>query len=304
MNTLPFAQLQLFAAVARHRSFSRAARELALTRSALSQAVRQLEEQLGVSLLTRTTRSVALTPAGAQLLGRVSPAFAEVTDALRAVTAQPGALVGRLRLSVPRSAVPYAITPILPVFCALHPGVEVEVSIDERLVDIVAEGYDAGVRLIESIARDMLQVRLSAPFRFVVVASPGYLAACGAPERPEDLAAHTCVPFRMKSTQTLYAWEFERGARSWRVPVRGPAVTDDVGASVALAEAGLGLAYTPEHAVEEALAAGRLVRVLEAYAPSVPGYFLYFPESGRASPTLRAFIEVVRAEVASRRGAG
>ena len=202
--------------------------------------------------------------------------------------------MGRLRLSVPRTAVPFMIDPVLPTFRARHPRVEVEIAIEERLVDIVAEGYDAGVRLSEAIERDMVQVRLTDPFRFGVVGAPGYLARRGTPQRPEDLLRHECLTFRSQTTGALYAWELERGRRTWRVPVRGGVVTNDHMVSVSLAVEGLGLAYAFEPAVLEHLRAGRLVRVLDAYAPTVPGYFLYFASRAQRSAPLRLFVEAAK----------
>jgi DNA-binding transcriptional LysR family regulator len=161
-------------------------------------------------------------------------------------------------------------------------------------VDIVAEGYDAGVRLSEAIERDMVQVRLTDAFRFVVVGAPGYLERHGTPQRPEDLLRHECIAFRMRSTGALYAWELERGRRNWRVPVRGGVVTNDTQLSVSLAEQGLGLAYTLEPMVKEQLREGRLVTVLESYAPTVPGFFLYFPSRAQRSPALRLFVDAAR----------
>src|SRR5882672_9025692 len=246
MNTVPFPQLQGFLAVARHRSFSGAARELGVSRSAVSQAVRQLEEQLRVVLLARTTRSVSLTDAGRRLVDGAGPSLGQVVAALAAVSAQPGETVGRVRLSVPRAAVPFVIDPVLPEFRARHPRVDVEVVIEERLVDIVAEGYDAGVRLSESIERDMVQVRLTNAFRFVVVGAPTYLERRGTPERPEDLLRHECVTFRSQTTGALYAWELERGKRNWRVPVRSGVVSNDSRLRVSLVEQSVGLAYAFE----------------------------------------------------------
>jgi DNA-binding transcriptional LysR family regulator len=202
--------------------------------------------------------------------------------------------VGRLRLTVPRVSAPFVIEPVLPVFRARHPRVEVELSLEERLVDLVAEGYDAGVRLRESIERDMVQVRLTDPFRFVVVGSPAYLARHGTPQRPEDLLRHECITFRSATTGALYAWELERGRRNWRIPVRGGVVTNDSRLNAHLAEQGLGLAYAFEPMVQEQLRSGRLVRVLEACAPTVPGFFLYFPKLGQRSVPLRLFIEAAR----------
>jgi DNA-binding transcriptional LysR family regulator len=294
MNTAPFAQVQAFLAVARLRSFSSAARELGVSRSAVSQAVRQLEEQLRVVLLARTTRSVALTDAGRRLVDGAGPSLAQVVAALAEVSAQPGETVGRLRLSVPRAAVPFVIDPVVPTFRARHPRVEIEVVLEERFVDIVADGYDAGVRLSESIERDMVQVRLTDSFRFVVVGAPAYLARHGTPERPEDLLRHECVTLRSQTTGALYAWELERGRRNWRVPVRGGVVTNDSRVSLAMAEHGVGLAYALEPMVVDALREGRLQRVLERYAPTVPGFFLYFPSVARRSAPLRLFIETAK----------
>lgn len=294
MNTAPFSQLQGFLAVARHRSFSGAARELAVSRSAVSQAVRQLEEQLRVTLLTRTTRSVALTDAGRRLVERAGPAVGQVLASLAEVSAQPGEVVGRVRLSVPRAAVPYVIEPVLPTFRARHPRVEIEVTVEDRFVDIVAEGYDAGVRLSEAIERDMVQVRLTDAFRFVVVGAPAYLAQQGVPRRPDDLLRHECITFRALTTGALYAWELVRGRKIWRVPVRGGVVTNDTRLMLAWAEQGMGLVYTFEPAVEARLRAGRLQRVLEAYAPTVPGFYLYYPSSARGVSPLRLFIDVAK----------
>lgn len=291
---VPFPQLQAFLLVARLHNFSAAARELGVSRSAVSQAVRQLEEHLRVVLLARTTRSVSLTDAGRRLVEGASPAIGQVLTALSEVGAQPGEAVGRLRLSVPRTAIPFVIEPVVPAFRARHPRVEVEVVVEDRFVDIVAEGYDAGVRLTEAIERDMVQVRLTDSFRFVVVGAPGYLASHGTPERPEDLLRHECITFRSQTTGAMYAWEFERGRRSWRVPVRGGVVTNEHLVSVALAAQGMGLAYAHEPAIKQWLDDGRLQRVLELYAVTVPGYFLYFPTRSQRSAPLRLFVEAAK----------
>ncbi|GMT99566.1 LysR family transcriptional regulator [Corallococcus caeni] len=294
MNTAPFTQLQVFLSVARLRSFSGAARELGVSTAAVSQAVRQLEEQLRVVLLTRTTRSVALTDTGRRLVEEAGPAVGQTLTALREVSAQPGEAVGRVRLTVLTAAVPYVIAPVVPTFRARHPRVEVEVVVEDRFVDIVAEGYDAGVRLSEAIERDMVQVRLTDAFRFVVVGSPAYLARHGTPQRPEDLLRHECITFRSQTTGALYPWELERGRRNWRVPVRGGVISNDLHLPATLAEAGVGLAYAFEPAVAEQLRTGRLVRVLEAYAPTVPGFFLYYPSRAQRSAPLRLFVEAAR----------
>jgi len=296
----PFSQLEVFLTVARHRSFSGAARELGVSRSAISHTVRLLEKQLRVVLLARTTRSVSLTDAGKRLVDSTGPLLGQVAVALAEVSAQPGETVGRLRLSVPPMAVPFVIEPVLPTFRTRHPRVNVEVLIEERFVDIVAERYDAGVRLSESIQRDMVQVRLTDPFRFVVVGAPDYLARHGTPERPEDLIGHECITFRSQTTGALYAWEFERGRRNWRVPVRGGVVTSDGRLTASLAEQGVGLVYAFEPLVREQLRTGRLQLVLERYAPTVAGFFLYFPSLARRSAPLRHWVEVAK-ELAVRR---
>jgi DNA-binding transcriptional LysR family regulator len=294
MKSALLPQLQVFLVVARLRSFSGAARELGVSTPAVSQSVRLLEKQLNVVLLARTTRSVSLTDAGRRLLDGAGPALGQALAALEGVSAKPGEIVGRLRLTVPPTAVPYVIDPVLPAFRERHPRVEVEVDVDDRLVDIVAEGYDAGVRDTESIERDMVQVRLTGPFRFVVVGAPAYLARHGTPERPEHLLRHECITFRSKTTGALYAWEFARGRRTWRVPVRGGVITTDGPLGVAMAERGVGLAYAFEPQVKARLRSGRLRRVLEPYSASAPCCFRYFPSRAQRSPPLRLFIEVAR----------
>jgi DNA-binding transcriptional LysR family regulator len=228
-----------------------------------------------------------------------SPGLGQVIAALTEVSAEPGEVVGRVRLSMPRMAVPFVIAPVLPTFRARHPRVEVEVALEDRFVDIVAEGYDAGVRLSEVIERDMVQVRLTDAFRFVVVGAPSYLARHGTPARPEDLLRHECITFRSETTGALYAWELSRGKRTWRVPVRGGVVINDGPLSASMAEQGIGLVYAFEPMVMEQLRTGRLQRVLEPYAPTVPGFFLYYPSRAQSSPALRLFVEAAR-ELATR----
>ncbi len=294
MQTSPLPQLQVFLAVARHRSFSGAARELGVSTSAVSQSIKQLEEQLRVVLLTRTTRAVAPTEAGRRLIESAGPALKQAIEAMSEAAAKPGEVVGKIKISVGRMAVPFVITPVLPTFRARHPRIEVEVVVEERLVDIVGEGYDAGVRLSEAIERDMVQVRLTDEFRFVIVGTPEYLARHGTPRQPTDLLKHECITFRSQTNGSLYAWELERGRRSWRVPVRGGVITNDPQLCVTLAEQGLGLAYTFDASVAEHLRTGRLKIVLEAYAPMVPGFFLYHPSRAQSSAALRLFIDIAK----------
>jgi DNA-binding transcriptional LysR family regulator len=297
---MPFAQLQAFLAVARSRNFSSAARELGVSRSAVSQSVRQLEKELGVVLVARTTRSVSLTEGGRRLLESTSPAVAQIGAALAEVSAKPGEVVGRLRLTVPRSAFPFVIEPVLPKFRQRHPRIEVELVFEDRRVDIVGGGYDAGIRLSEYVERDMVSVRLTEPFRFVVVGAPSYLDERGTPQRPEDLLQHECLTFRSETTGSLYAWELERGKKTWRVPVRGGVVANDGLFCTTWAEQGLGLSYVMEPLVEEQLRKGTLRRVLEPYAASVPGFFLYYPSRSQRSAALGLFVETVREMTAQR----
>jgi DNA-binding transcriptional LysR family regulator len=297
MDTLPFAQLQAFLAVARTRSFSGAAREIGVSRSAVSQAVRHLEEQLRVVLVQRTTRSVALTDAGRRLVEGVAPAVAQTAATLAEVSAKPGEAVGRLRLTLPRSALSLVLEPVLPIFRTRHPRVEVDLVLEDRLVDIVAQGFDAGIRLSEVVERDMVQVRLTKPFRFVVVGSPEYVARSGIPQRPEDLLKHECITFRSPTNGALYAWELERGRKEWRVPVHGSVVMNDGLACATMAKLGLGLAYVPEPNIRAELDAGELQVVLEAFGPAVPGYFIYFPSRDQRSTPLRLFVDIAKSKL-------
>jgi DNA-binding transcriptional LysR family regulator len=294
METAPLAQLQVFLAVARLSSFSGAARELRVSTSAVSQAVRQLEEQLRVTLLVRTTRRVSLTDEGRRLVENVAPAMSQTLAALTEASARPGELVGRLRLSVPRAAVPFVIAPMLSTFRERYPRLQLEIMLDERLVDLVAEGYDAGIRLTEAIERDMVQVKLTDAFRFVVVGSPDYLKRHGTPERPEDLLHHECITYRSQTTGALYDWELERGRKSWRIPVRGGVITNDSKTAALLAELGVGLAYSLEPAVAGQVRQRRLRVVLDEYAATVPGFFLYYPRRAQRHPLLRAFVDAAK----------
>jgi DNA-binding transcriptional LysR family regulator len=271
VNPTLFPQLQAFLAVARSSSFSGAARDLGVSRSAVSQSVRQLETELRVTLLARTTRSVSLTDAGRRLVESAGPAIAQLHAALH-----------------------FVIEPVLPRFRQRHPRIDVEIVFEDRRVDIVDEGFDAGIRLSEFVERDMVSIRLTDAFRFVVVGAPDYLDERGTPERPEDLLHHECLTFRSATTGSLYAWELERGRRTWRVPVRGGLVVNDGLFCTSWAEQGLGLAYAMEPLVDEQLRKGRLRRVLEPYAPTVPGFFLFYPSRAQSSAPLRLFVETVR----------
>jgi DNA-binding transcriptional LysR family regulator len=290
----PLNALNSFIAVARHRSFAAAARHLGVSTSALSQSVRQLEARLGVTLLTRTSRTVALTDAGQRLLENAGAAVDQALDSLKTVTARPGEITGRVRLSIPSLAVTLVLARLLPRFVELHPKVEVEVQVENRFVNIVAEGLDAGIRLSEAIERDMVQVRLTEPGRFVVAGAPSYLARCGIPEKPQDLLHHDCLGIRVSQGGARYAWELERGRKTWRVPVHGAVTSNDTELSRLLALAGVGLVYAFEPQIADDLRRGALRLVLEQYAAAVPGFFLYFPSRSQVSPAFRAFVDVAR----------
>lgn len=294
MAFTPLNALNAFLAVARRRSFAGAAKDLGVSTSALSQSVRQLEARLGVVLLARTSRSVALTDAGRRLLENAGPAVDQALESLKTVTARPGEVTGRVRITVPRAAVHLAIARLLPRFVARYPKVEIEVCVDDHFVDIVAEGHDAGIRLVEAIDRDMVQVRLLGECRLVVAGAPSYLKRRGVPEKPEDLLQHECVCMRWTKGAEPWAWELERGKRSWRVPVRGPVTTNDSGLMRTLGVDGVGLIYTIEPLVADEIARGRLRVVLEPYLPTVPGLFLYFPSRAQISPAFRAFVDFAR----------
>ena len=293
--------VEAFLSVAQHKSFRRAAAELGVTPSAISQAVRALEERVGAALFTRTTRSVGMTEAGERFLARAKPAFEELVAAgevARELGKRPS---GLLRLAVPRAVVPILLEQLIASFCEAYPDIELEIAASAQLVDLAAEGFDAGIRLGQFIAADMVAVRLSPPFRFIVVASPTYLARHGRPERPEDLRHHACLRLR-RSGGALALWQFEDNARTLEVAVSGPLIAHDFPTILGAALEGVGLAQVPEPIASEAIAAGKLVHVLEPYAPMTPGMFLYHPGKRQMMPKLRAFIDHVkkRSEVAER----
>lgn len=294
MALTPLNALTVFVTVARRRSFTQAAKELGVSSSAVSQAVRQLEEKLGQPLLARTTRSVSLTDAGQRLLDEAAPGLQSALAALEHLAAgEAPQVTGSLRLSVPAFSVPLMMEPLLPRFIAAYPRVQVHVSVQDWFVDIVKEGYDAGIRLTESVQRDMVQVRLTQAFRFLVVGTPAYFERHGTPRHPRDLARHPCLGFR-SSTGLPYHWEFEQGTKELAVPVKGPLTSDSSALLLTMARQGLGLTYIAELQVAEALRSGALRPALEDWAPSVPGLFLYYPHRARASRPLRAFIELAR----------
>jgi DNA-binding transcriptional LysR family regulator len=289
--------VEAFLCVARHRSFRRAAAELGVTPSAISQAVRVLEERIGAPLFIRTTRSVGLTEAGEQFLSRAKPAFEELvaaSDVARDLGQRP---TGLLRLSVPRAVVPLLLDPLITSFHQAYPEVEVEIAASSELIDLATEGFDAGIRLGQFVDADMVAVPLTPPLRFVVVGSPAYLAGRSRPEHTDDLRQHACLRWR-KSSGALALWSFNNGGNAVEIAVSGPFIAHDFPTMLGAAVEGLGLAQLPEPMVAEGLRSGKLVEVLEPFAPVIPGVFLYYPSRRQIMPKLRAFIDHVKSRPA------
>jgi len=285
--------VEAFLSVAQHRSFRRAAAELGVTPSAISQAVRTLESRVGAALFIRTTRSVGLTEAGERFLSRAEPAFEELVAASESARELGQRPSGLLRLSAPRAVVPILLQPLVASFCQAYPEVEVEIVASAELVDLAAEGFDAGIRLGQFIAADMVAVRLTPPFPFVIVGSPAYLARSGKLERPEDLRHHACLRLR-RSAGALALWPLNDHGRAVEVAVSGPLVANDFPTLLGAALEGMGLAQVPRPIAAEYVAAGRLVQVLKPFAPMTPGVFLYHHGGRQMMPKLRAFIDHVK----------
>lgn len=287
-------ELTAFAAVARLRSFRKAALERGVSASALSHALRTLEERLGVRLLNRTTRSVTPTEAGQRLLARLAPAMREIDDALLDLSTLQDVPAGKLRLNVPRPAARLLLAPMLSCFVARYPRVQVELVTDDGMIDIVRDGFDAGIRFGEQVAADMIAVPVGAPQPFLVVASPAYLAAHGAPATPHALLEHACIGRRFPSGRQ-YAWEFGQEGEAVSIAVSGPLVFDDDELMLRAARDGAGLAYVYEADARADIAAGRLVNVLERCLPPPSRYFLYYPSRRQMPAVLRAFVDMLRA---------
>ncbi|RRN64403.1 LysR family transcriptional regulator [Caulobacter sp. 602-1] len=289
------ADLVSFLAIARHKSFRRAADELGCTPSALSHALRGVEERLDLRLVNRTTRSVALTEAGERLFARVSPAFRDIDDALDDLNNFRGRPMGALRFNASRGAAQLVLLPAVARFMALHPGVKVEIVADGALVDMVAEGCDAGVRFGETIAQDMVAVPIGGRQRTAIVATPAFFEVHPKPTAPEQLKALPCIRFRFASGR-LYAWEFERDGVELNIEVDGPLTLNDQELSIQAALDGLGVTFAFEDQVADLIAQGRLVRVLEDWCPYYSGFYLYYPSRRRAPAPLRAFIDFLKEE--------
>jgi DNA-binding transcriptional LysR family regulator len=294
--------VEAFLGVAEHRSFSRAAAELGVTPSAVSQAIRALEARVGAALFTRTTRSVGLTEAGERFLSRAKPAFEELIAASESARELGQRPAGRLRLAVPRAVVPILLEPLIASFCQAFPEIEVEIAASAELVDLAAQGFDAGIRLGHVIAADMVAVRLTPPFRLIVVGSPDYLTRSGKPERPNDLRGHACLRMR-RSNGALASWSLKGNSGAIEIAVSGPLIANDMPTLLGAAVEGVGLAQVPEPIAAGAVRAGKLVPLLEPFAPTVPGVFLCYPDRRQVMPKLRAFIDhVKRYEASNNRG--
>jgi DNA-binding transcriptional LysR family regulator len=288
--------VEAFLSVAQHRSFRRAAAELGVTPSAMSQAVRALEARVGAALFIRTTRG--LTEAGERFLSRAKPAFEELVAASEIARHLGQRPTGLLRLTVPRAVVPILLEPLIASFCQAYPEVQVEIAASEELVDLAAEGFDAGIRLGQFIAADMVAVRLTRPFPFVVVGSPEYLRRCKRPERIDDLRQHACLRMR-RSNGSIAPWSFVDGNKTVEAIVSGPLIANDFPTMLGAAIEGVGLAQVPEPIAAGPVKAGKLVHVLEPFAPMAPGVFLYYPSRHQMVPKLRAFIAHVKSRSAA-----
>lgn len=293
MADISLTDLQALAAVAARRGFRAAATDLGVSPSALSHSIASLERRLGIRLFNRTTRAVSLTEAGAAFLAQVGPALRDIDAAIEGVNAFRDQPIGLLRLNAAEGAA-LRILPVVLDFLSAHPQMRVDIVAEGRLVDIVAEGFDAGLRLAESVPQDMVSVPLGPEEAMIVVASPAYLAARGTPKTPADLASHECIRARLPSG-TVLRWEFERRGEVIRLDPPGRLVLGTVDLTRAAALAGFGLAYVGARGTGADLAAGRLVQVLAPWTPSYPGVCLYYPRQRQPSAGLRAFIDAVHA---------
>ncbi|NVO12554.1 MAG: LysR family transcriptional regulator [Rhodoplanes sp.] len=292
--------LTAFQAVAEQRSFTRAAAKIGTSQSALSHTVRRLEERLGVRLLTRTTRSVVPTEAGERLLRTLAPALDGIEAELAALGDLRERPAGTIRITTGEHAAQAILWPALERLLPMYPDIKVEVAVDQRLTDIVAERYDAGIRLGEQVAKDMIAVRIGPELRMAVVGSPDYVARRPPPKTPRDLADHACINLRLPTAGGLYAWEFRKGRRELRVRVDGPLVFNRIDLILSAAAKGFGLACLPDDCLAAHLADGRLVRVLADWCPPFPGYHLYYPSRRQPTPAFALLVEALRYRAGSR----
>ncbi|PRA27849.1 LysR family transcriptional regulator [Pseudomonas poae] len=294
MTTERYDQLAIFAIVAQERSFTRAAARLGMSQPALSRAMRQLEERLGVRLLARTTRSVSATEAGEHLLRVIAPRFEEIDSELALLSEYRDKPMGKLRITAGEHCAISVLHPALGKLLPDNPDLSIEIIVDYGFTDIVAQGFDAGVRLGEQVAKDMIAMRIGPDMRMAVVGSPAYFARHAAPKIPNDLMAHNCITLRMPTHGGLYAWEFEKNGQEVNVRVEGQMVFNTIAMRLQAALQGLGLAFMPEDVVLEHVAQGRLVRVLEDWCEPFSGYHLYYPSRRQSSPAFTLLRETLR----------
>jgi len=286
--------LRALVAVARERSFTRAAAKIGVSQSALSQTIRQLEARLGVRLLTRTTRSVSPTEAGERLLRSVEPRFEEIDIELASIAELREKPAGRIRITATEYAIEAILLPKLARLMRLYPDIKIEMIVDYGLADIVTERYDAGVRSGEQVAKDMIAVRIGPDLRMAVVGAPSYFKSRPAPKRPPDLIGHNCINLRLPTHDNVYAWEFERNDRQLRVRVDGQLTFNTTAQQLNAALAGLGLAYVPEGMVHNHIAKGRLRRVLEDWCQPYSGYHLFYPSRRQSSAAFSLVVDALR----------
>jgi len=289
-----FNDLVAFLTVAREQSFTKAAAKLGVSQSALSQTVRALEERLGIRLLTRTTRSVSPTQAGERLLQTVGPRFEEIEQELRALSELKDKPSGTIRITAGEHPAVSVLAPAIRKLAADYPDINVEVIVDYGLTDIVAERYDAGIRLGEQVAKDMIAVRVSGDMRMAVVGTTEYFERHGRPEIPQDLTGHNCINMRLPTRGGIFPWEFERDGREIKVRVDGQLVFNNLAMRLDAVLSGLGLAYLPEDQIALHVTDGRLERVLDDWCEPFPGYHLYYPNRRHASPAFSIFVETLR----------
>lgn len=293
MQKASLAELDAVIAVARRGNFRAAALELGMSSSALSHAVAGLEARLGVRLFNRTTRSVSLSAAGEQFVAQVAPALSEIRGAMDAVNIHRDTPAGTLRINTSVGAARMILTPLVLPYLKLYPEMRVDLVTEGRLIDIVVDGFDAGIRIQEAVPRDMIAVPIGGPVRSVVVGSPAYFEGRGKPQTPGDLLQHECIRARMASGQ-IYRWEFERRGEAMEVDVRGALTLDETTLMLEAARAGVGLSYLSEWMIGPDVAAGRLVQVLDDWTPAYPGLCLYYPGRRHVPAGLRAFIDLIR----------
>jgi DNA-binding transcriptional LysR family regulator len=289
-----FSHLPVLIAVARRRGFAAAAAELGMTPSAVSHSVKLVEDRLGMPLFARTTRSVALTEAGESLLSAAGRAFSEVENAWDSTRSSEAGASGHLRINAPRNFADWLLRAIISAMQVDHPNVMVEIRFDDGLSDVVGDAFDAGIRLGDMVAQDMVAVRIAPPFRAIIAAAPAYIKAHGQPQSLADLATHNCIQYRMTTAGNVYRWDLQQEGRSVAVETRGNLIVNDMMQALVFARAGLGLCYSFEPVIAADLAAANLIEVLPQSAITEGGVFLYFPKRASMAPKLRAFIDTAK----------